>query len=100
MSDKSNRFWYHVGATTGTIFRILIILACIYGVVTSLWNKEIPYIPVMLFLVYQMWSRIFVIHQAVVFLVNRPVKDTLSPSEIENLISLVNFRNMYGGGPN
>lgn len=96
----SGKFWYYVGAAVGTIIRFVIIAICIYGFVTQIWNREIPYIPIMLFLIYQIWSKTYVVYEAVMFLASNPPKETLSPSEIERLVALINFKNLHGGGPN
>lgn len=96
----SGKLWYYLGATVGVVMRIVILVMCIYGFVTQIWNHEVPYIPVILFLVYQSWAKIYVIYEAVVFLARNPPRETLSPSEIERLVNLINFKNLHGGGPN
>jgi len=97
--DKG-KFWYYVGATVGTVMKFFIIAMAIFGFAYQVWNKEVPYLPIILFLVYQIWAKVFIIYEAVVFLASNPPKETLTPSEIEKLIGLVNFKNINGGGPN
>lgn len=96
----NKNFWYYFGVATGAIFRGLIIGVSIVGFFWDLWNKEIPYLPVILFLVYQIWVKVFTVYEAVVYIAQNPAKDTLSPTEIEKLINLINFKNLNGGGPN
>jgi hypothetical protein len=93
-------FWYYAGMACGAIFRGLIIGVSVVGFFWSVWHKEIPYLPVILFLVYQIWTKAYVIYEVIVYIAQNPPKDTLAPSEIEKLINLINFKNLNGGGPN
>jgi hypothetical protein len=98
MFDKN--IWYSLGLITGVVFKFFVVVVCSVGFAWNLWNKEIPYLPVILFLVYQIWGKIYVVYEAIVYIAQNPPKDTLTPSEIEKLINLINFKNLNGGGPN
>ena len=97
--DRS-KFWYYFGRTFGSLIRILIFLISILGFFWDIWNKEIPYLPIILFLIYQIWVKVYVVYEAIIYIAKNPPKDTLTPSEIEKLINLINFKNLNGGGPN
>ena len=96
----SGKFWYYFGVVSGFIFRSLILAISILGFLWDVWHKEVPYLPVILFLIYHIWVKIYVIYEAIIYIAQNPPKNTLSPTEIEKLINLINFKNLNGGGPN
>ena len=96
----SAKFWYYFGLICGSIFRGAIVAISILGFCWDVWNREIPYLPIILFLIYQVWVKIYVVYEAIIYIAQNPPKDTLSPTEIEKLINLINFKNLNGGGPN
>lgn len=95
----SKKIWYYFGAGTGITIRIAIYLIGIYGIVTQLWNREIPYLPIILLFSFHAWAKILVIYDAVVFLANSP-RSRVDQSEVERMVNAINYRNMYFGGPN
>ena len=95
------KFWYYVGSVVGIFLKVAIYAAGIYGLVTQIWNHEIPYLPIILMLTFHMWTRILVMYEAVGYLINsQKVVPKTDTAEIERIVNLVNFRNMYRGGPN
>jgi hypothetical protein len=96
----NGKFWYYLGLICGGLFRGLIFALVVFGFVWNVWHRELPFLPVILFLTYQIWVKIYVVYEAVIYLAQNPPKDTLNPTEIEKLINLINFKNLNGGGPN
>jgi len=96
----SGKFWYYFGLISGGVFRFFVLAMSILGFFWDVWNKQIPYLPIILFLVYQVWVKVYIVYEAVIYIAQNPPKDTLSPTEIERLINLINFKNLNGGGPN
>lgn len=96
----SGKFWYYFGVTVGLIFRILVIAACAYGIVTQLWNREIPYIPVILLLTFHAWSKTLMIFEGLRYMLNNPMPARIDSSEIEKIVRAVTFKNIRFGSPN
>lgn len=92
-------FWYRIGAFVGLLLRSSIYAIGIYGVVSSLWNREIPYLPIILLLTFSGWTKILAIYEGVSFLIknSQTKKDA---SEIQKINNIINFTNRYGGSPN
>lgn len=92
-------FWYRFGAFIGLLLRTSVYSIGIYGIATSLWNREIPYVPVILLLVFSAWTKVLAIYEGVSFLVKN-VQTRRDASEIQKINNLINFTNRYGGSPN
>jgi len=93
-------FWYIVGSLTGSAMKGMIYGIVIYGIAVSLWNREIPYLPVILFFTFHAWAKIVGIYDGVGYLLKQPQKHSLDTNDVERIVNIVNYRNMYGGSPN
>ena len=93
-------FWYRLGASIGILLRSAVYAAGIYGIAVSLWNREIPYLPVILLLTFSSWSKIMAIYDGVGHIISNMDKRKPNSTDVEKMVNLINFRNMYGGGPN
>lgn len=98
MDRKS--FWYYVGITVGTLLRVCVYGVGIVGTLWSLWNREIPYLPVMLMFLFNIWTRTIVIYEGIYFLANNPSRVKVDAGEIEKIINIVNYKNFRMGSPN
>jgi len=96
----SSKFWYYFGVAVGLIFRVAVIAAVVYGIVTQVWNREIPYIPVILLLVFHAWSKTLMIFDGLRYMINNPQPARVDASEIEKIVRAVNFKNIRFGSPN
>jgi len=96
----AKKFGYYVGMFVGIALKAAIYAAGAYGIVTQLWNHQIPYVPVILILVFHGWTKIIGMYEGMGYLINHPQVAKVDTSDVEKIISMVNFRNMYRGGPN
>ena len=92
---------YNVGVILAITFRVIVYGLCVYGFVVSLINHEIPWWTLILFFTFSSWLRMIGINAIIRNLSTRPAPiATVNPQEIEALVNVYTFRNMFMGGPN
>jgi hypothetical protein len=99
--SSSWRTGYIFGATVAVALRVIVYGLSTYGFVMSLINHEIPWWPLILFFTFSSWLRMIGINAIIRNLSTRPAPiATVDPQEIEALVNVYTFRNMFMGGPN
>ena len=95
-----NNFWYRVGSFFGLLLRATVYGVGVYGIVTSIWNREIPYLPVILLLTFSAWSKTLAIYEGVAIIIRNFQPRQPSQAQSDKIATLINFQNKYGGSPN
>jgi hypothetical protein len=71
------------------------------GVVYYIYNRQLPFIPLIFLMVYSVWKKTFIIyHNSRVNSINNTITATIDTNDLEDVINAINYKNMYLGGPN
>lgn len=103
---KRKKFWYRAGYITARLVIVAVYLLVAYGVVSGIYHREIPYLPLILLLSYFTLNRVIGIYEGLTFVLRnlkQPVVNNnyqISPDDLEKIVNLIMFKNMHGGGPN
>ena len=93
-------FWYKVGSLTGIVLKGAIYGFVIYGIAFGIWNREFPYLPIILLFTFHTWAKVVGIYEAVGYLLKQPQKNAVDMNDIERIVNVVNYKNSYGRSPN
>lgn len=102
----SRDFWYKFGFFSAMALRLMMVLLALYGIVTEIWNRQIPYLPLTFLFVFLIWTKTLGIFEGVAYLINTqkaPVTNNnynFDSKDLEGAVNAIFYKNMYGGGPN
>ena len=96
---KSKNIWYVVGYLSGSILIYGLYALAIFGATTQILNKEIPYLPIILFASVLISTKCLQIYFLVVEIYYRVISNDLKNSYNKDLDNMI--RKVIGyGGPN
>jgi hypothetical protein len=94
---KSKNIWYVVGYLSGSILIYGLYALAIFGFVTQILNKEIPYIPIILFATVLIATKCLQIYFLVVEIYYRVISNDLKNSYNKDLDNMIKKVIGYGG---
>lgn len=96
----NSEIFYRLGKFVGYVLKYLVYVCVIVGFLQCIRNRQVPFTPLTLMLVYSMWHRVVGIFEYLVDVAARERNAVMTPEEVENIINIVNYRNSRGFGPN
>lgn len=93
-----DRISYTLGVVTGYILRGLVYGALVWGIWRAVVLREIPYLPVILWVVYSTFARILFMSNVLIIALRR--NDGLTEEDVSILINRTIYKNSIGMGPN
>lgn len=97
--DRWTKFGVVMGAVLGFLFRIFVWMAFAWGVITSIINHEVPYLPVILLFTYYTFIGTIRINNYIrMGILSMQQVKANEESDVQRMAKLINMMNLYRGG--